>query len=129
MELFPVIKGKYRFLGGMKCPQELWDLRVGEGYEAEQKGRDYVIHAHKTIIISKYDFERYFEPYVDYGYEGDGRYKDYVTEAEEKRVKEIQKQLEEEHEEEKEEVLEVHEDFSSGPFSDESTAYEQLSLF
>jgi hypothetical protein len=135
LNMYPVIEGKYRFLGGMNCPKELWELRVGEGYEAEPKGRDYIIRGHKTIIISKYDFEKYFEPYIDYGYEGDGRYALTDWEQEEKRDKiEIKTVDVWEEITEKELVEEGKNDIDSENIkidimNDDSTHFEQLSLF
>jgi hypothetical protein len=68
-KVYPVIEGKYRFLGGWKeIPPQLTELIVGHGYEITQTGKnDFLIRgAKKLIMVTKKDFEFYFEPYIDY---------------------------------------------------------------
>lgn len=65
---YPNVPNTYRFLGGWhNVPRPLWDLSVnGTGYKVEE-GKDTVaIKAGKTIVISRSDFEHYFEPLPDY---------------------------------------------------------------
>ena len=68
-KVYPVVKDKYRFLGGWKdIPSQLTDLIVGHGYDITPSGKnDYIIRgASKLIMVGKRDFEYYFEPFIDY---------------------------------------------------------------
>ncbi|MED4128257.1 hypothetical protein [Shouchella miscanthi] len=68
MKEYPVIEGKYRFLGGWNnIPNSLKQLIVGRGYEIDLNGQDCIIRgSSKLIMIYRADFEKYFEPYIDY---------------------------------------------------------------
>ncbi|MGD6955499.1 hypothetical protein [Bacillus thuringiensis] len=68
---------KYRFLAGMHVRKSLQELRVGQPYDIKQYGEEFFLRTTKGfIIILPDEMDKYFEPYVDYGFEGDGKYED-----------------------------------------------------
>lgn len=68
---------KYRFLAGMHARKSLQELRVGQPYEIKQYNDEYFLRTSQgSIIIFPEEMQKYFVPYVDYGFEGDGKYED-----------------------------------------------------
>lgn len=69
---------KYRFMAGFNIRKSLQELRVGgDGYDIKEVGGEYYLrHGKGLILLTKEEFNTYFEPFVDYGVEGDGKYED-----------------------------------------------------
>ncbi|NRQ71993.1 hypothetical protein HQK17_28140 [Bacillus cereus] len=69
---------KYRFMAGRNVRPILLELRVGgDGYEIKEVSGDYFLRHGKGIIaLTKQEFDTYFEPFIDYGVEGDGKFED-----------------------------------------------------
>ncbi|MDF9638821.1 MULTISPECIES: hypothetical protein [Bacillus cereus group] len=69
---------KYRFMAGRNVRPTLLELRVGgDGYEIKEVDKEYFLRHGKGIIaLTKQEFDTYFEPMIDYGVEGDGKYED-----------------------------------------------------
>ncbi|OMI07661.1 hypothetical protein BVL54_19745 [Bacillus paralicheniformis] len=68
-KIYPIVEGKYRFLGGWyDLPKQLYDLVVGKGYEITPSGgNDYIIRgAGKLIMINQHQLNHYFEPFINY---------------------------------------------------------------
>ncbi|PEJ48381.1 hypothetical protein [Bacillus wiedmannii] len=59
---------RYRFMAGFNIRKSLQELRVGGDY--------YLRHGKGLILLTKEEFNTYFEPFIDYGVEGDGKYED-----------------------------------------------------
>ncbi|MEC3596920.1 hypothetical protein P4159_05670 [Bacillus thuringiensis] len=69
---------RYRFMAGFNIRKSLQELRVGgDGYDIKEVGGEYYLrHGKGLILLTKEEFNTYFEPFVDYGVEGDGKYED-----------------------------------------------------
>lgn len=69
---------RYRFLAGFNIRKSLQELRVGgDGYEIKEVNGEYFLrHGKGLLLLTKQEFNTYFEPFVDYGVEGDGKYED-----------------------------------------------------
>ncbi|PGM50837.1 hypothetical protein [Bacillus thuringiensis] len=69
---------RYRFMAGFNIRKSLQELRVGgDGYEIKEVSGDYYLrHGKGLILLTKEEFNIYFEPFIDYGVEGDGKYED-----------------------------------------------------
>ncbi|MGE2643624.1 hypothetical protein ACQH7H_23760, partial [Escherichia coli] len=69
---------RYRFLAGRNIRPSLQELRVGgDGYEIKEVNGEYFLRHGKGIMaLTKQEFDKYFEPFIDYGVEGDGKYED-----------------------------------------------------
>ncbi len=69
---------RYRFMAGFNIRKSLQELRVGgDGYDIKEVSGDYYLrHGKGLILLTKEEFNTYFEPFVDYGVEGDGKYED-----------------------------------------------------
>ncbi|MCY8048475.1 hypothetical protein MOC17_20695 [Bacillus haynesii] len=71
-KIYPIVEGKYRFLGGWyDIPKQLQALVVGKGYEITHSDKDdYIIRGSGSLImIDGHQLIHYFEPYVDYNAE------------------------------------------------------------
>lgn len=69
---------RYRFLAGMDIRKSLHELKVGgDGYEIKEVDGEYFLRYGKgLLLLTKQEFNTYFEPFIDYGVEGDGKYQD-----------------------------------------------------